>query len=361
MAYNIPIGDALRMRTKVDRLTMKGTRPSKVEQLAKNPRLFLETTTTSVDEFYKLKDETKDEAGRQHYQKHKQRKITRKYGAGRPHILPYEDRLCAALMVMRGVIKGAVAQIFDVSEDTITRAFNEMLPVLVKALKSPGRVYWHATHAKNGDIRDWIDPDKLSVDALVINTSKPSDKDTILLYSRRGKGTGYNVVSGVDGSGQLAWVSAAEPASFHDTKVYGMHANPLFMALFKMMLTDRGLIGAEKDKRVNHVHGIKRRPRRDLAEGDRKINSWINSEKYQVEQVNSFIKNFWILHTLSWKDREKLNLILQGIGGLINFRLECRKEVPLNWGHKSRPKRKRAEKPEGFTIEAHMERTRGKN
>ena len=80
-----------------------------------------------------------------------------------------------------------------------------------------------------------------------------------------------------------------------------------------------------------------------------------------VEQVNSFIKNFGILDGLRWKDRQKLRQILQAIGGLINFRLECRKENPIDWGHKSRPRRNRVKMPKGFTIEEHMERMRGKN
>lgn len=350
------------MWAKTERAAIQGTRPSKVLQLAKNPEAFLRTTTLVVSEFNKLSDTVKDEFGRQHYQKHKHPDGARKYGAGRTHTLPFEDRLCAYLMIMRGVMKDAVAQIFDVSTDTIMRAHNEMLPVVIKALKSPAKIFWHVTHRKkNDDIRKWINPDKGSVDGVVIKTSKPGDKDTILEYSRRGKGTGLNTLTAVDGDGQLCWISNPEPASFHDTKVYNMHNNVPFMATFNVMLTDRGLGGAEKDMRVNHVYGIKRRPGRELAEEDRRINSWINSQKYMVEQVNSFIKNFGILDNSSWKDRSKLRQILQAIGGLINFRLECRKENPIDWGHKSRPRRKRVEMPEGFTIEEHMKRMRGKN
>ena len=349
------------MWQKTERRVIKGARPSKVKQLAKNPQSFLRTTTVTVKEFFKLLNETKDEAGRQDYQKHKRSKTGRKYGAGRTHTLPYEDRLCAGLMVLRGVMTDAVAQIFNVSADTIKRAFDEVLPVITKALKSPQKIFWHVTHAgPNDDIRKWMNTDKGAVDGTVINTSKPADKDTILEYSRRGKGVGLNVLTAVDGDGQLSWISGAEPASYHDTKVYKMHSNARFMATFHMMLTDKGLIGAEDDKRVNHVHGIKRRPGRDLPEEDRKTNSWINSQKYMVEQVNSFIKNFGILAMLSWKDARKLRQILQAIGALINFRLECRKDDPLNWGHRSRPACERVEMPEGFTLEAHMERTRKK-
>lgn len=330
--------------------------------MAKNPKTFLGTTSLAVPEFYKLRDRVKDEFGRQHYQKHKRPDAVRKYGAGRTHTLPFDDRLCAYLMIMRGVMKDAVAQLFDVSTDTIMRACNEMMPVIVKALKSPGKIFWHVTHRKRDeDIRKWINPDKASVDGVVINTSKPGDKDTILEYSRRGKGTGFNVVTAVDKDGQLGWISDGEPASNHDAKVYNMHRSVPFMATFNVVLTDRGLGGAEKDMRVRHVYGIKRRPGCELAEEDRKINSWINSQKYMVEQVNSFIKNFGILDYLSWKDRLKLRQILQAIGGLINFRLECRKENPIDWGHKSRPRCKRVEMPEGFTIEEHIERMRGTN
>lgn len=349
------------MWTKVEKRTIRGTRRSKVEKLAERPKNFLKMTGLVVKEFYKLVDRTQDEAGRQDYKKHKQREIKRKYGAGRPHKLPFADRLCAALMVMNGVLKEAIAEIFDVSVDTIERVYNEIEPVLIKALESPGRVYWHATHSrKNADIREWMNLEKVSTDAVVIETTKPRDKATILLYSRRGKGIGLNVLTSVDADGKLCRVCPGEPASYHDAKVYKKYRNPNFSKLAEMLLTDKGLIGVEKDMSVNHVHGIKKRPGHEITEEDRKINSWINSQKYNVEQVNSFIQNFGILDTIRWEDKWRLYRIMQAIGALINFRLECRKENPLDWGHKSRPLRKRAEKPEGFTIEEHMERTRGK-
>ena len=349
------------MRAKVEKRTICGTYPSKIEKLAERPKNFLIMTGFVVKEFYKLVDRTKDEAGRQDYKKHKQREMKRKYGAGRPHKLPFADRLCAALMVMNGVLKAAIAEIFDVSVDTIERVYNEIEPVLIKALKSPEKIYWHATHSrKNADIREWMNLEKVSTDAVVIETTKPRDKATILLYSRRGKGIGLNVLTSVDADGQVCRICPGEPASHHDAKVYGKYRNLNFSMLPDMLLTDRGLIGVEKDMRVNHVHGIKKRPGRELAEEDRKINSWINSQKYNVEQVNSFIQNFGILDTIKWKDKWKLYRIMQAIGALINFRLECRKDNPLDWGHKSRPLRKRAEKPDGFTIEEHMKRTRGK-
>lgn len=242
--------------------------------MTKNPEAFLGMTAIAVPEFFKLRDRVKDEFGRQHYQKHQRHDAVRKYGAGRTHTLPFDDRLCAYLMITKGVLKYAVAQIFDVSTDTVMRAYNEMEPVIVKALKSPEKIFWHVTHRrKDDDIRKWINPDKASLDGVVINTTKPGDKDTILEYSRRGKGTGLNVLTVVDGDGQLAWISDAEPASYHDTKVYDMHHNVEFLATFNVVLSDRGLGGAEKDMRVSHVYGIKRRPGCELAEEDRKINS----------------------------------------------------------------------------------------
>ena len=90
----------------------------------------------------------------------------------------------------------------------------------------------------------------------------------------------------------------------------------------------------------------------------RKINSWINSRKYRVEQVNSFIKNFGILDNLSWRDSKKLDELLQVICGVINFRTEHRRRHPVDWGHKNRPRRELVKKPKGFTIEKHIKRFR---
>ena len=108
------------------------------------------------------------------------------------------------------------------------------------------------------------------------------------------------------------------------------------------------------------MHGIKKRPGGELSVEDRKINSWINNQKYQVEHVNSFIKNFGILDNLSWRDRKKLDELLQVIYVLINFRTEHRRRYPVDWGHKNRPHRELVKKLKGFMIEKHIKGFRRK-
>ena len=349
------------MRRRVSRLVVSGTRPSVVDRIKKRKDNFLATTSITVEEFEEMYKVVEPEAAKQHNKQHKQRKIERKYGAGRAHLLPLQDRACACLMVLKGLKKRTVATIFDVSHDTINKAYNELMPVLAKCLKTPQAIFWHVTHAEeNEDLRKWMDPRQVAFDGTVVNTTKPPDKKTLLVYARRGKGVGFNVMTGADGTGIVVWLSKAVPASWNDAKTYKKTRNAKFMARFTVAYSDRGLNGAEKDERVNHVHGIKRRPGGELSEEDRKINSWINSRKYRVEQTNSFIKNFGILDNLSWRDREKLDEMLQVICGVINFRTEYRRRHPVDWGHKNRPHHERVQKPKGFTIAKHIKRLRGK-
>lgn len=349
------------MRRKTVRLSIHGDNPSVVTVLIKDEKAFLASVSLTVAEFFKLCERIMNEVGLQHYRAHKHDKRARKYGAGRAHLLPFEDRLCAALMVLRGTKKFAVAQIFHVSMDTIGRAYEEMVSVINKCLDSPQKVYWHVTHAKEGeDLTRWMDTSKGSLDGTVINTTKPPDKDVLLEHSRRGKGVGLNTLTTIDARGKVVWVSASVPASKNDVWLYKESRNARFMSAFVKLYTDRGLVGAEKDARVNHVHGIKRRPGKELSEEERAINSWINSEKYNVEQVNAFIKMFGILDGLSWKDRKKLYTILQAICALINFRLECREEHPVYWGHKSRPHHERVKAPPKDTLDNYIGRLQSK-
>ena len=205
-----------------------------------------------------------------------------------------------------------------------------------------------------------MDTSKGMLDGTVFNTSKPPDEKVLLEYARRGKGIGFNVLTTLDGRGRVAWLSGSVPASKNDTWLYKKARNPRFMALFIELFTDRGLYGAEKDARVNHVHGIKRRPGKDLSEEDRAINSWINSQKYKVEQVNALIKLFKILETLSWRDKEKLDAILQAVCALINFRLDCREEHPVYWGHKSRPHHEHVKAPPKSTLDKYISQLQSK-
>ena len=348
------------MGRKTQRLVLDGTNPSVVEKMAARPTSFLHSTSLTVGEFRKLCDTVKEKAGKLHRQQHKDREIVRKYGAGRTHLMPFQDRLCACLMVMRGASKHDLSHMFDVSPDTIRRAYNEFMKVLAACLKTPQRIYWHVTHAKkDDDIRKWMNPEKGAIDGVVFKTTKPPSKDVLKEHARRGKGVGVNVLTNIDADGMMVSLSKCVPASKNDTWLYKKARNPRFLAWFKASFTDRGFFGAEKDGRVKHVHGIKRLPGKKLSEEDRAINSYINSQKYQVEQINAFIKKFGCLDGISWKDKKRIDAMLQVICGLINFRTECRKNNPLDWGHKSRPPHERVQKPKGFTVEKMIKRLRG--
>lgn len=363
------------MWRKYKRRTIDGQREPVVFEYAETPRRFRSYFGFNEREFRKLCDNIAPVAARM---AHKQRRIrnSRKYGAGRPHKCPLLDRVGMALMLLRGHTEEVVGGLFGVSRDTVKAALKELQPVLAVCLETPKKITWKIVHPrKNGDLRDHmqgeegaeearmeavkreaeeVEDGEAAVDATVFNTTKPSDKETYKLLSRRGKGVGLNVMTVVKLSGKIAFLSWPAPASVSDANLYRATRNKNLMKHFERAYTDRAFIGVEDDPRILLVHGDKKPPGGELSEKSLAKNRWINSKKYRVEQANSLIKNFAIVKRMHWYDSRKLYDTLQVVCGLINFRHDERAKRPENWGHGNRTPCKRPRKPRDLELPVRM-------
>lgn len=318
-------------------------------RLENKPRKFRSFFGVNAREFKKLYDKVEPVYVKQEYRANRIRN-KRKYGAGRIHECPLNDRIGMALMLMRGNTVEVVSEIFDVSCETVRKTLMKVVHVFNKCLKTPKRITWKIVYQlKPGDIRNFMGKNA-SLDATVFNTTKPPDKETFDAMYRRGKGLGLNVMTVVSCDGELAYISEPVPASVNDAATYKLVVNEALLAVFECIYTDRGFIGVNKNPKVLLVHGDKKPPGGQLSEESRRKNAWINHEKYRVEQTNAFLKNFGIVNKMHWYQGQKLFKILQASGGLLNFRHEERKEHPENWGHANRPKRKLVQKPKNCQL-----------
>lgn len=355
------------MWRKYKRRTVDGQKKSIIPEYAKMPRRFRSYFGLNVREFKKLYKKTELAAA---HMAHRERRIRnkRKYGAGRPHKCPLSDRLGMALMLLRGHSEEVVGGIFGVSCAVVRAALSELNPVLAKCLETPRRITWKIVHRrKNGSLDDYMSEgekeagaedevvaelvDKeAAIDATVFNTTKPSDRDTYKLLSRRGKGVGLNVMTTVGPRGKIASLSEPAPASVSDANLYKATRNKALLKSFARAYTDRAFIGVEDDPEIFIIHGDKKPPGGELSAKSLAKNRWINSKKYHVERSNAFIKNFAIVKKMHWYDSHKLYETLQVICGLINYRIDERAKRPENWGHGNRTPCKRPRKPRDLQL-----------
>lgn len=339
------------MSQKVERLVLKGRRAPVFPVLKKWPRRFLSLTRITVGESSDLFKAVEAHMLRERGRTSTRRNRTRKLGAGRTHEFCLQDRFLMALMRIQGGTEENVSAIFNAPYGLVRAALDEILPVLKMCLETPRFLKWRVTHLrKDQNITDYMEPSKGALDAVVFPTTRPPEKEVRKAFSRGGKGVGLNVQTTVDANGKVIDATRSMPASIHDARVYKITRNGRLLRIFAVLLTDKGYFNVEKSGSIHLVHGDKKPRGGELSDRSRRKNAYINSQKYRVEQTNSHIKNFKILENIHWFEADKLDLLIQVICGLINYRIEHRKKNPVDWGHKNRVRPKRARKPRNMTL-----------
>lgn len=334
------------MRAKLERLVLKGSRKSLVEQW-KRPSAHLSATSLTFEECDDLYEKIKPVALRLAYRRFHKPGRARKYGAGRMHKYGLRDRLVMALMQLRGKSEEDVALVFNVAHDTVRAAMTELLPILYTFLDIPRRL-GRKVAVRRGDqsLVGYMDLTKGVIDATVINTTKPPDRDVLKAYSRRKKGVGMNIQTTLEGNGYFIGASWPVRAAVNDAALYHKTRNYLLLRRIKQWFADRAYYNVEKSPRITLIHGDKKPPGGELSEKSREKNSYINSQKYYVEQANAHIKNYHILDKFHWFEDERADMVIQVVCGLHNFRKKHRTHNPVDWGHRNRTPCKRVPKPE---------------
>lgn len=254
-----------------------------------------------------------------------------------------------ALMQLRGKSEEDVALVFDVAHDTARAALTELLPALHTILDIPRRLGRKiARQRRDRPLDEYLDLEMGVLDALVINTTKPRDRKTLEAYARRKKGVGLNIQTSLDGGGYIVDATRPARAAINDAALYHRTRNFRLLRALKKLYADRGYYHVEKSPYITLIHGDKKPPGGQLSEASLKKNSYINSKKYYVEQTNAHIKNYHILDKLHWFETDRMDMLFQVICGLINFRKKCRRDNPVDWGHRNRTPCERVPQPEGW-------------
>jgi hypothetical protein len=195
-----------------------------------------------------------------------------------PPILGLFKSVVIALTYMRrNRVQVELAETYDVSQSTISRAITSVTPLVDKVLRR------YVPTADELDERT-----QYIVDGTLLPcwswASHPE------LYSGKHKTTGMNVQVACTLTGDLAWISDPIDGRRHDT--YCLSESGAMVALDPgSWVGDKGYVGN------NMITPIKKPKGRDLLDWEKEFNSQINKVRWVIEQVIANFKTWRIMHT----------------------------------------------------------------
>jgi hypothetical protein len=195
-----------------------------------------------------------------------------------PPILGLFKAVVATLTYLRrNRVQAEIAEMFQVSQPTISRAVTGLTPLLGQVL------------ADYVPVAEDLDP---RTQYIVDGTLLPcwSWADEPQLYSGKHRTTGLNVQVVCDLSGRLAWVSDPVKGHRHDTAALRL-SNVLDTLEPANWIGDKGYIGK------GMITPIRKPACRKLLDWEKEFNRDINKIRYLIERTIGNLKTWRILHT----------------------------------------------------------------
>jgi DDE superfamily endonuclease len=195
-----------------------------------------------------------------------------------PPVLGLRNALTATLTYMRrNRVQAEIAEAYDVSQPTISRAISAITPLLVQALLE------YVPTADDLDSRTYY-----VVDGTLLPCWSWATRPE--LYSGKHKTTGMKVLVACTLSGGLAWISDPADGSRHDA--YCLSESEVLTTLDPgNWAGDKGFIG------YGMITPFRKPAGGELLDWQKEYNSQINKFRYVIEQVIANFKTWRIMHT----------------------------------------------------------------
>ncbi|GAA0347660.1 IS5/IS1182 family transposase [Streptomyces blastmyceticus] len=190
----------------------------------------------------------------------------------------YKSVVLVLFLLRQNPVQEVAAELFGVSQATVSRRWNTLLPVVEKVLA--GHVPDPA-EASAGRI--------VLIDGTLVTTWDWASEGT-RMFSGKHRDTGFNLQVAATLAGDLLAVSEPVPGSPHDTFAWGQsHFPEAFAAREK--LGDLGYLGTGM-----HT-GRRKPPGRERSAGDKEANRSINALRAAVEHAIAHLKDWKVLAT----------------------------------------------------------------
>ncbi len=177
----------------------------------------------------------------------------------------------------RNRVQDELAELFQVSQATISRTITTFIPILTQVL------------AQWVPVVEDLDPQaQLLVDGTLLPCWSWSAHPE--LWSGKHHTTGLNIQVAATLSGHLAWVSDPMPGCTHDTKAL-RESGLLDVPDGPTHIGDKGYIG------LGMITPVRKPPGGTLHNSHKEFNSQVSSVRATIERVIANLKTWRILHT----------------------------------------------------------------
>lgn len=189
----------------------------------------------------------------------------------------YRSVVVALTYLRRNRVQVELAETYEVSQPTISRAISRVTPVLNRALIG------YLPVAEDLDPRQGYIVDG----TLLPCWSWASHPE---LYSGKHKTTGMNVQVVCDLSGRLAWISDPVPGRRHD--IAALNISEVLRTLEPASwMGDKGYIGS------GMITPFRKPAHRKLLDWEKEFNTAVNKTRYVIERAIANVKTWRIVHT----------------------------------------------------------------
>jgi hypothetical protein len=189
----------------------------------------------------------------------------------------YKSVVVTLTYLRRNRVQAEIAEAFEVSQPTISRAVTAMTGLVERALRR-----YVPTADELDDRKQYV------VDGTLLPCWSWAAHPE--LYSGKHKTTGLNVQVAGTLDGELAWISDPVNGSRHDTYCL-RESGALTSDAAASWTGDKGYVG------TGMLTPFKKPAHRDLLDWEKKFNTQINKIRYVIEQIIANFKTWRIMHT----------------------------------------------------------------
>jgi len=219
-----------------------------------------------------------------------------------PPILGLNNALIVTLTYMRrNRVQEEIAEVYRVSQPTISRAISAITPLLVQALIE----YIPAADDLDGRRQFIVDGTLLPCWSWA---ARPD------LYSGKHKTTGMKVLVACTLEGRLSWISDPVPGKRHDN--YCLGESEVLLDTDPLNWTgDKGFVGN------GMITPFKKPAGGELLDWQKEFNTQVNKIRWVIEQVIANFKTWRIMHTDYRRPIETFETTISAVIGLHFYRM----------------------------------------
>jgi transposase len=204
-------------------------------------------------------------------------------GTGRPRELSLREAVIVTCAYLRqNIIEEVLAEIFDVSQATISRVIRDLTPV-ISEITAESRPTAEEATATVRKLRTVL------VDGFLAPCWSWSFQKE--LWSGKHKTTGHNCQVITDHAGNVIYISDPMTGHNHDANVLVNTPTAEILKAAVSWIGDKGYEGHAT------ISPIKKPKHRDLTDKEKKFNNQVSSLRAPVERAVAHIKTWRVLHT----------------------------------------------------------------